>query len=196
MTALTDQLPALIGVIVGALGATVSSMLTDRLRWRRDQTVRWDQRRLDSYVAFTATLKDAVRLSYRLTARHRKMGTAFQLDRAAAIEGLEEAERRNSKDWEMLLLLGDADTVEAARRWREAAGVVTRLALRDRFDQGQWDAAVHELDQTRDGFHAAARRDLGVTGAVDQFSFLRHLRGDAPIASPDDRIAGDTTGLP
>jgi hypothetical protein len=192
MKALLDQLPTLLGVVVGAVGAMASSTLTDRLRWRRDQAVRWDQRRLDAYVAFTATLKDAVRICFRLTAPHRHAATAYPLDRAAAIDGLEEAEKRNSRDWESLLLLGDADTVEAARRWREASGAVVRLALRDRWDENSWATAVHELDRTRDEFHTAARRGLGVAGSVDQFPFLRALHGDAQAPSLNTGLAGET----
>jgi hypothetical protein len=52
MKALLDQLPTLLGVLVGAVGGMASSTLTDRLRWRRDQAVRWDQRRVDAYIAF------------------------------------------------------------------------------------------------------------------------------------------------
>jgi len=49
---LQDQLPALIGVAVGTVGTIVATGLADRSRWRRRQSVRWDERRLDAYVAF------------------------------------------------------------------------------------------------------------------------------------------------
>lgn len=186
MKALIDQLPTLLGVVVGAIGAMASSSLTDRMRWRRDQAVRWDQRRLDAYVAFTATLKDVVRICFRVTAPRRPGTATIPVDRESAIDVLEDAERRNSKDWESLLLLGDAETVDAARRWRKTAGVLARLSMSDDWNAEQWRAAVHSLDQARDEFHLAARRALGVTGgSVEQFAFLREQHGDASPLQTD-----------
>jgi hypothetical protein len=45
-----ESLPALVGVALGAAGAMTSSLLTDRLRWRREHAARWDQHRLDAYT--------------------------------------------------------------------------------------------------------------------------------------------------
>ena len=94
MTAVFDQLPALLGVLLGAAGAMASSTLTDRLRWRRDQAARWDQRRVDAYIAFASTMKDAARISHRLTAPYR-LQTDFETHRLAATKELDDAAGRS-----------------------------------------------------------------------------------------------------
>src|SRR5262245_58029997 len=120
MTDLVDQLPALVGVVLGAMGAIASSAVSDRLRWRRQQAVRWDERRLESYIAFAATLKEIVNLSSRLVTAHRPESAAHPIDREAGLEMLTRANLRRTQEWELLLLLGSEATVAAGRRWRAA----------------------------------------------------------------------------
>lgn len=50
MQTFIDQLPALIGVVIGALGTFWVTSATDRIRWRREQLTRWDERRLEAYA--------------------------------------------------------------------------------------------------------------------------------------------------
>jgi hypothetical protein len=49
---LLEQAPALIGVILGALATIVAMNINDKLRWKRVQSVRWDERRLDAYAEY------------------------------------------------------------------------------------------------------------------------------------------------
>ncbi|MFG2041575.1 hypothetical protein [Dactylosporangium sp. NPDC048998] len=170
MQSFVDQLPALFGVVLGAAGAMASSSLTDRLRWRRDQVVRWDQRRLDAYIAFAATLKEIHAIASRLIGAERD-------ERAANLVLLAAANVRRTQDWESLLLLGDEATVAAGRRWRDAVAQTERVARAEAGDVDAWQAAVNESDLARDTFHAAARRGLGVGGgSVEQFHHLRANR--------------------
>jgi hypothetical protein len=150
-----------------------------------DQAARWDQRRVDAYIAFASTLKDAVRVSHRLTAPYR-LQVDFEIDRTAATRELDAASRQNSKDWELLLLLGDAEVVEAARRWRLAVAALVVTAQKETWDAAEWRAAVHRPDRARDDFHVAARRGLGVAGgSVAQFAYLREMHGDASLLIAD-----------
>jgi hypothetical protein len=167
MQSFIDQLPALLGVVLGAAGVIASSSVTDRLRWRREQAVRWDQRRLDAYVAFAATLKEIHAVASRLAG-------AAPDGRDADLERLTAANVRRTQDWESLLLLGDEATVEAGRRWRDAVARSERIARAGAGDASAWSAAVDESDRARDAFHLAARRGLGVAGgSVEQFHHLR-----------------------
>ena len=52
VSAFLQQLPALIGVVIGALGSYLAVSLGDRARYRRDTAARWRDRRLTTYVAF------------------------------------------------------------------------------------------------------------------------------------------------
>ena len=110
-----NALPALLGVVLGAIGAMVSSSLTDRLRWRREQVVRWDQSRLAAYIAFATTLKEIHATAFRVAAVHRPGSAAPVIDRAAGLALLADANLRKTTDWESMLLLADEPTVAAGR---------------------------------------------------------------------------------
>jgi len=180
MTGFIDQLPTLVGVTLGAVGAIASSTLSDRLHWRREQTVRWDERRLDSYNEFSTTLKEIVSLSFRLTAVFRPGSSTQPIDREVGLELLTQADLRKTKDWELLLLLGDDATVGAGRRWRDATRRVERITRAETWDRAAWEAAVHEVNNARDDFHNEARRHLGVRAAsVEQSAFLSVERSES-----------------
>jgi hypothetical protein len=174
---LLDQLPTLIGVVLGAVGAVAATSLSDRLRWQREQAVRWYQRRLEAFMAFAATLKTIHTVSFRLVAMHRPGSSAPPIDRPAGLEQLAHANLRRSADWEALLLLGDEATVAAARRWRDAVSAVELLARGAEWDGAAWETAVDEADRARDQFYVFARQALGVRkGSVEQFATLRTRR--------------------
>jgi hypothetical protein len=115
-----NQLPAILGVLVGALGTLLVTSLTDRARWRRDQAVRWDTRRLDAYVAYAATVKEIHALALRVSAPYRRHSKSRPIDREQGLELLADADTRRTKAWEAMLLLGDGATVVATRAWQDA----------------------------------------------------------------------------
>ncbi|MFI5911138.1 hypothetical protein [Dactylosporangium sp. NPDC051541] len=170
---LVDQIPALVGVVLGAAGAMASSALTDRLRWRREQGVRWDQRRLDAFIAFAATLKEISTIAFRMSSAYRPRSGALPLSREAGLELLVEANIRRTQDWESLLLLGDEATVRAGARWRDAVRDLEMLARAETWDAATWRPAVDVMNEARDAFHVAARHGLGIhSGSVAQAASL------------------------
>ncbi|MFD3311279.1 hypothetical protein [Streptomyces sp. NPDC058694] len=68
MSAFIQQLPALIGVVVGALGSYLAIVRGDKVRFRREQTARWEERRLTVYSDYARVLKKSVTLTYRVSA--------------------------------------------------------------------------------------------------------------------------------
>jgi hypothetical protein len=171
------QLPALLGVVLGAVGAIGATTLSDRLRWRRDQATRWDERRLDAYITFAGTLKEIHALAFRLVAAHRPGSKAQPIDRETGLALMAQANVRRTADWESVLLLGDAATVTAARQWREAVVTVELLARAERWDAAAWEPAVDGADRTRDQFYLVARQSLGIgSGSVEQLPHLRARR--------------------
>jgi hypothetical protein len=186
-----NQLPAIFGVIVGVLGTLLATSFTDRARWRRDQTVRWDTRRLDAYVAYAATVKEVHTLAHRVSAPYRGYSKSQPIEREQASVLLAEADAQRTKAWEAMLLLGDEATVTAARRWQNAVFVEVNLCRSDSIDELQWQSAVEAVNQARDRFYFAARENLGVnSGSVAQWPFL-HARDHAALFG-----SGEPTGSP
>jgi hypothetical protein len=175
MEALLDQLLPLVGVGIGIGGTILTSRLNDHSRRRREDVVRSNERRLDAYVRFAQSLKYVYHLATRLIEGRQaeRSGVSSTSDRAHGVALLSDAEGERTKAWEIVLLLGDEETVTAAREWR---GAVWRLELaarghtRDDFDHA---AAVRRVDACRDKFYAAARASLGVSGGdVAQSTWL------------------------
>ncbi|GIJ79195.1 hypothetical protein SAMN05443287_102533 [Micromonospora phaseoli] len=161
---LVGQLPALLGVLVGAVGTILATSLTDRSRWRRSQTVRWDERRLDAYAEFARALKEVQTIASRLIGGH--------LDRDEELTALAEADFRHTLAWESVLLLGDGPTVTAARAWRDAVWEIERLARAGSTGDGL-PGLLHRANEARDAFYGAARGGLGVGGgSVAQAALL------------------------
>jgi hypothetical protein len=68
MSALLEELPTLIGVVVGALLSYGAAALTARTNWRRAQATRWDERRLQACADYGAALKAETSLCLRMAA--------------------------------------------------------------------------------------------------------------------------------
>ncbi len=66
MSAFIQQLPALIGVVIGALGSYLAVVRSDRARFLRERTARWQERRLSVYSDYARSLKQTVTLTYRV----------------------------------------------------------------------------------------------------------------------------------
>ncbi len=180
---LVAQLPVLIGVLVGTLGTILATTLTDRTRWRRTLSVRWDERRLDAYVEYGSAVKEIHALLFRITAEDRPGSLAHRIDRDAGLASLAEADAARTKAWEKVLMLGDPAAVAAARDWREAVRKLEFFALGVTTDWERWDGAVRDVDDARDRFYVAARASLTVGGgSVAQSPWL----ADGKLA-PDQR---------
>ncbi|MBM0207274.1 hypothetical protein ACIA47_01140 [Micromonospora sp. NPDC051227] len=186
MSTLLTQLPALLGVLVGTLGTILATSLADRARWRRSQSVRWDERRLDAYVDYAHALKESHAVALRLTANHRPGSRSHPIDREEGLTRLVEADARRTIVWENLLLLGDEPTVVAAAAWRDAIWQVERLARGIVEPPSDIAETLSRANEARDGYYRAARRSLGVRGgSVEQSAALRQALTGRSAARPD-----------
>ncbi|WP_404797503.1 hypothetical protein [Streptomyces pristinaespiralis] len=162
---LWDQLPALAGVVVGAAGSYLATSLTERSRWRRAKAERWDQKRLDTYASYANALKHQINIAQRMSAAR---GFHHAVDplppEEEGLAQLVEAEARRAAEWESVLLVGDAETIGAARTWHEAVWNVELYARGRKEDQAGWEKSVARMSEARDAFYALARRDLGIAG--------------------------------
>jgi hypothetical protein len=180
-----SQLPALLGVVVGTAGTIIATTIGDRSRWRRTQSVRWDERRLTAYMEFAKAIKEVHQLTFRLAAPRLPRTRAIPIDPEAGLELLTQAKVGHTKAWEAVLLLGDATTITAARRWRDAVDELELIARGLADDGVSWASAVHTVNEARDKFYLAARAGLAVgSGAVAQAEWLAYTaefeEGDHP----------------
>ncbi|MEU6238095.1 hypothetical protein [Kitasatospora sp. NPDC047058] len=162
--ALWDQLPALAGVVVGAVGSYLAASLTERSRWRRARAERWDEKRFHTYMTYANTLKAQLRIAQRIGAARGFENVADPLEPDEGLSRLAEAESRRASEWEAVLLVGDAQTIGAARAWHEAVWNLELYARGLRTDPAGWSRAERQISQARDAFYACARRDLGIVG--------------------------------
>ncbi|MET8133097.1 hypothetical protein ABZV24_14260 [Streptomyces sp. NPDC005251] len=115
-----DQLATLLAVAVGAAGSYASTTLTERTRWRRTQTERWHEKKFEVYARYGNALKEQIWIIQRIGAALGYAHVVDPLELAAGLPLLAEAEARRATLWESVLLVGDAETVRAARSWHEA----------------------------------------------------------------------------
>jgi hypothetical protein len=81
-----------------------------------------------------------------------------------AMELLSKAEAERASAWESVLLMGDPQTVAAARAWHQTIWHLVGFAQGRVEGANQWQAAKDASAQARDKFYESARRDLGVQG--------------------------------
>ena len=157
---LVDQLPALIGVIVGAGLSFTSTTVTERGRWRRSQAVRWDERKLAAYAEFGNVVKDMVLLANRIAAGIGLNQHTQPLGRdEKSLAALAEAAARVSLLSETVRLLADEDTIAASRAMKQRAWRLEWFA-RGKLDgtPQDWAAAFAEYRDARDEYLSRAGR--------------------------------------
>ncbi|MFJ2953734.1 hypothetical protein [Streptomyces sp. NPDC087270] len=162
--ALWDQLPALIGVVIGSLGSYAVQTSTERRRWRRQREERWDEKRFETYGRYANVLKAQLRVAQRIGAALGFADVADPLQPADGLPLLADAESRRATEWESVLLVGDAATIAAARRWHETIWTIELLVREGPADPAMWTKAHALASAARDAFYASARRDLGIAG--------------------------------
>ncbi|MEV1073878.1 hypothetical protein [Micromonospora parva] len=161
MRSLLLQLPALIGVLIGALATYIATATQERGRWRRQQAARWDERRITAYSDYAHAVKKVISVSVRLAAKRGVYEDDFWFGGDINERDLLTAEDERTTRWEAVLMLGDDAVVAAARQWHQVTFRLIRLALGQPSDL-TWNEAVRATGQARGRFYTAARRDLGV----------------------------------
>lgn len=176
------QLPALVGVVVGVLASYLASVANERLRWRRDVGLRWDERRIAAYAEYGNAVKRIFQITLRImTCREANLpGTQAQLDELLA--ELHRADNERAVRWESVLLVGAPATVAAARSWHHTIWKLDNLARRDVCDRQEWIDAVEQSREARSRFYEAARADLGLVGQrLPEPVPWRELLGPEPL---------------
>jgi hypothetical protein len=171
------------GVLLGSAATFVVTSATERTRWRRAQTARWDDRRLLAYSEYADAVKHMVRLCRRIAETKGLLSTGQPIDPDAAFAALAEAETRRAAQWETVLLLGEPRTISAARAWSEQVWRLEHILRADHPDATSFIDAYRDAMRLRNEFYAHARADLHITsGPLPELTW-RSLQPPPP--SPD-----------
>lgn len=162
MSEVTQQFLTLIGVAIGALATYLAGAATERARWRRERSARWDDRRAQAYADYAHAVKDAYvqcRRAYGLRRKRVVARTAYK----GALAELERLNDDRTAKWEAVLLLGDPKAIEAGRTWHRRVWQVERFARGQRTDTEHFQALPDNVNADRHRFYATARHDLGIS---------------------------------
>ncbi|MFH8217972.1 hypothetical protein ACH4C2_02115 [Streptomyces sp. NPDC018057] len=162
MSAFLQQLPALIGVVIGALGSYLAVVRSDRARFERERATRWEERRLAVYADYARVLKKAVTLSYRVAAHLGNDPHPHPLPLAEAEPLLAEAALARDPAGEALIMLGAPEVVERARVWVLVAMDMERFLREEPHAPEAWQALLTRQREARQGYYAAVRTDLAL----------------------------------
>jgi hypothetical protein len=192
-----QQLPALVGVLVGAVATYGATSAAERARWRRAQSVRWDEKRVDAYAAYALALKQVISVTLRLVARRDSGPGAGGLPEAD-VAALDAAEGQRTVKWETVLLLGSSEVVVAARTWHQCVFRLERLARGEPGDMSLAEA-IGAVSGARRSFYEAAKRDIGVAvgGSPEAYEWqLSKLTGVGRDENDDPGAEGATAPYP
>lgn len=162
MSAFVQQLPALIGVVIGALGSYAAVVRGDRVRFQREQAARWDERKLAVYSDYARTLKTSVTLAYRTAAHFGIDRHPHPLTPEEALPLLTASTVARDPAGEALILLGSPEVVERARAWVVVLLEMEAFLRAESRDQAAWQALVERQRAGREGYYSAVREDLAL----------------------------------
>ncbi|MEV8539726.1 hypothetical protein [Streptomyces sp. NPDC051572] len=162
MNGFLQQLPALIGVVIGALGSYVAIVRGDQARFRRERDARWEERRLEVYAEYARTLKRSVTLTYRVASHLGNDPHPHPLNLTEAEPLLAEATVGRDPSGEALILLGSPEVVEKARAWVSAVMEMERFMRTETHGPDAWRELMDRQRAGREGYYAAVREDLAL----------------------------------
>ncbi|MDI3422801.1 immunoglobulin domain-containing family protein [Streptomyces luteolus] len=170
MSAFLQQLPALIGVVVGAFGSYLAVTLGDRARFRREQMARWEDRRLTAYTEHSRALKAMISVLFRVSAHFGNDPHPHPLAPAEAAPRLSSASEARDQAWETMLLLAAPEVVDVAHTWARTVAEMERFLGEETHDPDEWSTLLRNQRVARERFYTAARLDVSLpTGHPGRF---------------------------
>ena len=169
MNPIVAQALTIAGVLLGSAATFFVTSLTERTRWQRAQSARWDDKRLVAYSEHANAVKHMVRLCRRIAETKSLLSTGQPIDLDSAFAALGEAETQRAAKWEPVLLLGEPTTISAARAWYEQVWQLERILREEHPDKSLFIDAYKDAMRLRNEFYAHARADLNITtGALPE----------------------------
>jgi hypothetical protein len=190
-----EQLPTLIGVIIGAFASYAATTTIERSRWKRRQTVRWDERRMFAYADYANSVKTMISIAHRIAAARGLPSDGNPLSPEEGLELLAKAEMERGSRWESVLLLGSSATISAGREWHQCAWTLEWFARGKLNGPEAYKDAYARADSTRANFYVQARKDLGVAGEFPDYKWTTHGPLDADETRGEKHLAGGTVNM-
>ncbi|MEU9057074.1 hypothetical protein AB0D37_43030 [Streptomyces sp. NPDC048384] len=106
---MASQVITLVGVLLGAMTSFFATSLAERAKFRQTLATRWDERKLNTYIEYISSVKEANRAARQALEAHERGEDAADL-----LAEMEAAEARRSVLFEGLMLLGDQAATETA----------------------------------------------------------------------------------
>ena len=168
---MTSAWVTVVGTLGGAIVGGLVGMGGQWLQWRRDKTTRWDVSRKDMYAQFLATserTQEALwRVAYAITHR-RSPGQLDDRWREANRHWIEMTSQREL----VILFAATQPTANAAQAVTDHLRIFKDEIYNKQYegDTAQFkteDAYQESFAALRDGFLQAAKKELGIAGAID-----------------------------
>lgn len=160
MSVFLQQLPALIGVVVGAVGSYLAITRGDRARFRQERDVRWEERRLTVYGDYARSLKRTVSLGYRIASHLGNDPHPHPLSPQDAVGPLTEAAEARDPVWEQLRMIGTPEVVRCARAWMLMVLEMETFLRAGTHDPAAWADWLERQRAVRDRYYDAVRAEL------------------------------------
>jgi hypothetical protein len=157
-----QQLPTLLGVVIGALGSYLAVVRSDSARFRRERDARWEERRLAVYSDYARAVKRTVTLTYRVAAHLGNDPHPHPLPPQEAEPLLAEATAGRDPVGEALLMLGSAEVVERAREWVVVVMQMETFLRAGTRDPEAWQRLMERQRAARQAYYGAVREDLAL----------------------------------
>src|SRR5256885_11385127 len=138
MGTLLQQLPALIGVVIGAFGSFIVAHATERGRFRREQSARWDDKRMSAYAEYARALKQSIIVAERIAAHLGNDPRPQPLVPEEGFLAFAAAIPEREAAWESVLLLGTSEAIEAAQEWQRLVWQMEHFARDQVRNPEQW----------------------------------------------------------
>ena len=120
---MASQVITLIGVLLGAMTSFFATSLAERAKVRQTLATRWDERKLDTYIEYISSVKEANRVARQTLEAHERGEDTTEL-----LAEMEAAEARRSILFEGLMLLGDEAATEIGDVVNERLWALLRCA--------------------------------------------------------------------
>jgi len=163
MSSWITQLITVLAVAVGALASFVSTRLIDRSRWRREESFRWDTKKLECYYEYANAIMQYINIGFRLSAGQGLTARVLPMDKLPdALKAFDTAEAEHRIQWVKIAIIGSPSVIAAAEKWRHQARRLEQFAHGKRHSQAEFDQAGEERRQAERCFYKAIRADLGI----------------------------------
>ncbi|MEO6089220.1 MAG: hypothetical protein ABIQ18_39515 [Umezawaea sp.] len=162
MNPIAAQVLTIAGVLLGSAATFAFTSATERARWRRTQSSRWDDKRLLAYSEYANAVKHMVRLCRRIAETKGLLSTGQPVDLDSAFAAFAEGETERAARWETVLLLGEPKTISAARAWSEQVWQLEHILREEHPDTSAFMNAYRNSMRLRNEFYTHARADLDI----------------------------------